>query len=63
MVNRDFTADLSDQPDSAWSRYALSLRIVGRFALAIPQPLKATRKLTVAGVAPTMADEGRSAKK
>ena len=63
VVSRDFSADISDQTDAAWSRYAVSLRIVGRFALAIPQPLKATRKLTVAGIAPVMADEGRSAKK
>ena len=63
VVRRDFMADISDQTDAAWSRYAVSLRIVGRFALAIPQPLKAARKLTVAGVAPVMADEGRSAKK
>ena len=67
VVSRDFSADVSDQTDAAWSRYALSLRIVGRFALAIPQPLKAARKLTVAGVAPVMADDdqaksGRSSK-
>jgi HK97 family phage major capsid protein len=53
VVRRDFTADSSDQTDSAWSHYALSLRVIGRFALAIPQPSKACRKLTVAGIAPT----------
>jgi HK97 family phage major capsid protein len=53
VIRNDFLAELSDQTDAAWSRYAVSLRIVGRFALAIPQPLKAVRKLTVAGVAPT----------
>ena len=63
VVRRDFTADYSDQTDQAWSHYAVSLRIIGRFALAIPQPSKACRKLTVAGVAPLVADEGRSAKK
>jgi HK97 family phage major capsid protein len=53
VIRNDFTADISADTDSAWSRYAVSLRIIGRFALAIPQPLKACRKLTVAGVAPT----------
>ena len=64
VVRRDFVADTSDQTDSAWSHYAISLRIVGRFALAIPQPSKAARKLTVAGVAPAMAETpaGRSPK-
>jgi hypothetical protein len=46
----------SDQTSAAWDRYAVSLRIVGRFALAIPQPLKACRKLTVAGIAPVGAE-------
>jgi HK97 family phage major capsid protein len=54
-IRRDFVADMSRETDSAWSHYAVSLRIVGRFALAVPQPSKAVRKLTVAGVAPTAA--------
>jgi HK97 family phage major capsid protein len=53
VLRNDFLAELNQYTDAAWSRYAVSLRIVGRFALAIPQPLKAVRKLTVAGVAPT----------
>jgi HK97 family phage major capsid protein len=53
VVRNDFLAETSDQTDAAWSRFAVSLRIVGRFALAVPQPLKAVRKLTVAGTAPT----------
>jgi hypothetical protein len=53
VTRRDFVAEFSNQTDSAWSHYAVSLRIIGRFALAVPQPLKAVRKLTVAGVAPT----------
>jgi HK97 family phage major capsid protein len=52
VVRRDFVADFSNQTDSAWSHYAVSLRVIGRFALAIPQPNKAVRKLTVAGAAP-----------
>ena len=65
VVRRDFIADMSDQTDSAWSHYAVSMRVVGRFALAIPQPSKACRKLTVAGIAPAVAAEapaGRSSK-
>ena len=46
------TAQVNAFSDSAWSHYAQSLRIIGRFALAVPQPSKAVRKLTVAGVAP-----------
>ena len=53
VLRSDFMAEINEYADAAWSRFAVSLRIVGRFALAIPQPLKATRKLTVAGVAPT----------
>jgi hypothetical protein len=48
--SRDFVADVSSQSDSAWSHYAQSLRIVGRFGLAVPQPSKAVRRLLVAGV-------------
>lgn len=53
VTRHDFLAEFSNQTDSAWSHYAVSLRIIGRFALAVPQPVKAVRKLTVAGVAPT----------
>jgi HK97 family phage major capsid protein len=53
VVRRDFSAQVTPYTDSAWSHYAQSLRIIGRFALAVPQPAKAVRKLTVAGVAPT----------
>ena len=53
VIRNDFLAELNEWADAAWSRFAVSLRIVGRFALAVPQPLKAVRKLTVAGVAPT----------
>ena len=52
VLRNDFLAELNEWADAAWSRFAVSLRIVGRFALAVPQPLKAVRKLTVAGVAP-----------
>jgi HK97 family phage major capsid protein len=53
VTRKDFTADVTPFTDAAWSHYAQSLRIVGRFALAVPQPSKACRKLTVAGVAPS----------
>jgi HK97 family phage major capsid protein len=45
VIRRDFTADMSDQTDAAWSHYGRSLRVVGRLALAVPQPSKAARKL------------------
>ncbi len=48
VINRDFTAEMSAQVSEAWNRYAQSLRIVGRFALAAPMPVKSVRKLTVA---------------
>jgi HK97 family phage major capsid protein len=38
VVRQDFLAESSNQTDSAWSHYATSLRIIGRFALAVPQP-------------------------
>jgi HK97 family phage major capsid protein len=62
VVRNDFSAQTSDQTSAAWDRYAVSLRIVGRFALAIPQPLKACRKLTVAGVAPVGAEAATEAR-
>ena len=37
-IRRDFVADFSDQVSEAWNRYATSLRIVARFALAAPLP-------------------------
>jgi HK97 family phage major capsid protein len=61
VTRRDFLAEATPFTDSAWSHYAVSLRIIGRFALAVPQPAKAVRKLTVAGVAPT--SEPRTSKK
>jgi HK97 family phage major capsid protein len=63
VINRDFTADMSGQTDAAWSHYAMSMRVIGRFALAVPQPLKAVRKLTVAGVAPATVTPAHAAKK
>jgi HK97 family phage major capsid protein len=51
VINRDFSAEMSAQASEAWNRYAQSLRIVGRFALAAPMPAKSVRKLTVAGPA------------
>jgi HK97 family phage major capsid protein len=53
VVRRDFTADFSRETDAAWRHYATSLRLVGRFALAVPQPSKACRKLAVS-------DDGRA---
>jgi hypothetical protein len=46
-IRRDFVADFSDQVSEAWNRYATSLRIVGRFALAAPLPSRSVRKLKV----------------
>jgi HK97 family phage major capsid protein len=47
VVRRDFSAETSRETASAWEHYAVSLRIVGRFALAVPQPSRAARKLKV----------------
>ena len=46
-IRRDFVADFTDQVSEAWNRYATSLRIVGRFALAAPLPSRSVRKLAV----------------
>jgi HK97 family phage major capsid protein len=50
-IRRDFVADFSDQAAEAWTRYATSLRIVGRFALAAPLPSRSVRKLAATGTA------------
>jgi hypothetical protein len=46
-VRNDFSAEYSTQTDAAWSHYATSLRIVGRFALCAPMPSKSVRQLAV----------------
>jgi HK97 family phage major capsid protein len=46
-IRRDFQADFSRETSEAWNRYATSLRIVGRFALAAPLPSRSVRKLKV----------------
>jgi HK97 family phage major capsid protein len=60
VVRRDFQADMSRETDAAWSHYAQSLRVVGRFALAVPQPSKACRKLAVSGTARAAKGGGRA---
>ena len=45
VVRKDFAVDISRETASAWEHYAQSIRVVGRFALAVPQPSKAARKL------------------
>jgi Phage capsid family len=47
-IRRDFVAEMSDQVSEAWNRFASSLRIVGRFALAAPVPTRSVRKLALA---------------
>jgi hypothetical protein len=47
VINRDFVAEMTPFTSEAWSHYAQSLRILGRFALAAPMPLKSVRKLKV----------------
>ena len=48
VISRDFSSELSRETSEAWNRFAQSLRIVGRFALAAPMPVKSVRKLVVA---------------
>lgn len=47
VINRDFTVDISRETEQAWKHYAVSIRVVARFALAVPQPSKACRKLAL----------------
>lgn len=60
VINRDYTVDLSRETEAAWSHYAQSIRVVARFALAVPQPSKACRKLTVAGAGPVSAPQAKA---
>ena len=62
VVNRDFTVDTSRETEAAWKHYATSIRVVARFALAVPQPSKAARKLTVGGSAPSAAAPAKGRK-
>jgi HK97 family phage major capsid protein len=47
VIRRDFEVNMSDQVSEAWNRYARSVRVVGRFALAAPLPSRSVRKLAV----------------
>ncbi len=49
IVRRDFQADVSRDYAPAYERYAMALRLVGRFAAAIPTPVNSIRQLDVAG--------------
>lgn len=60
VINRDFTVDISRETDSAWRHFAQSIRLVARFALAVPQPSKACRKLAL--TASSRSASSRSAK-
>ena len=60
-IRRDFVADFSDQVSEAWNRYATSLRIVGRFALAAPLPGRSVRKLAATGRAGVQAAAAKKA--
>ena len=60
VINRDFSAEFSRETSEAWNRFAQSLRIVGRFALAAPMPAKSVRKLTV--TVPPSAERARPGK-
>ena len=55
VINRDYTVDTSRDTEAAWNHFAVSIRVVARFTLAIPQPSKAARKLSTTGA-------GRAAK-
>jgi HK97 family phage major capsid protein len=61
VIRRDFVAESSRETASAWDHFATSLRIVGRFALAVPQPSKAARKLAVSGSGARTARGGKAA--
>lgn len=50
-IRRDFTVEASEQVSEAWNRYATSLRVVGRFALAAPLPSRSVRKLSLTATA------------
>jgi HK97 family phage major capsid protein len=51
---QDFEVALS--PDFYFDSDSTALRVRGRFAAGMPAPAKTTRKVTVAGVAPTLED-------
>jgi HK97 family phage major capsid protein len=51
VISRDFSVQFSREVSEAWNRFAQSMRIVGRFALAAPMPAKSVRKLKVSGPA------------
>jgi len=63
VISRDFSSELSRETSEAWNRFAQSLRIVGRFALAAPMPAKSVRKLKVEAVEPDRAAKSRPAAK
>ena len=57
---QDFEVALS--PDFYFDSGSTALRVRGRFAAGMPAPAKTARKVTVAGVAPTAADQPAAGK-
>lgn len=47
IVRKDFTMDMSNDYGPAYERYAVALRLTGRFTVAVPTPNNSIRKLTV----------------
>jgi hypothetical protein len=47
VINREFSVEMTPYVSEAWNKYAQSLRLVGRFALACPMVAKSARKLAI----------------
>ena len=63
LIARTTDFEIAMSQDYFFDSDSTAIRVRGRFAVGMPVPLKAARKITVAGVAPTGAAESRKAAK
>ncbi len=63
LIARTTDFEVAMSPDYFFDSDSTAIRVRGRFAVGMPVPLKAARKITVAGVAPTGAAESRKSTK
>ena len=63
LVARTTDFEIAMSQDYFFDSDSAAIRVRGRFAVGMPVPLKAARKITVAGVAPTGVAESRKAAK
>ena len=63
LIARTTDFEVAMSQDYFFDSDSAAIRVRGRFAVGMPVPLKAARKITVAGVAPTGLPDAKTAKR